>query len=61
MDVGPPCPFNIPWIARREDASFRGIMKPEDCIGNMAAHVWSQVIKEAVIREADVSTGDDGL
>ena len=27
----------------------------------MAAHVWSQVIKEAVIREADVSTGDDGL
>ena len=32
-----------------------------DCIGDMAAQVWSQVIKEPVVREADVSTGDDGL
>ena len=30
-----------------------------DCIGDMAAQVWSQVIKEPVVREADVSTGDD--
>eukprot|EP00731_Ephydatia_muelleri_P007579 Em0003g1827a len=32
-----------------------------DCIGDMAAQVWSPVIKEPVVREADVSTGDDGL
>ena len=30
-----------------------------DCIGDMAALVWSQVIKVPVVREADVSTGDD--
>ena len=32
-----------------------------DCTGDMAAQVWSQVTKEPVVREADVSTGDDGL
>ena len=32
-----------------------------DCIGDMAAQVWSPVTKEPVVREADVSTGDDGL
>ena len=30
-----------------------------DCIGDMAAQVWSQVSKEPVVREADGSTGQD--
>ena len=58
MDVGLPCPINMPWIARREDSSFRDIMKSER---DMAAQVWSQVIKEPVVREADVSTRDNEL
>ena len=37
------------------------ILRHNEIRGDMAAQVWSQVIKEPVVREADVSTGDDGL
>ena len=32
-----------------------------DCLGDIASHVWTHVIKEPVVREADVNNGDDGL
>ena len=32
-----------------------------DCIGDIASQVWTHVIKEPVVREADVNNGDGGL
>ena len=32
-----------------------------DCIGDIASQVWTHVIKEPVVREADVKNADGGL
>ena len=32
-----------------------------DCIGDIASQVWTHVIKEPVVREADVNNADGGL
>ena len=36
-------------------------MKSEALRRGMTAQVWTQVIKESVVREVDVKTEDDGL
>ena len=59
--MGPPCPFNMPWDCKKEELIIQRHNEIRDCIGDRAAQVWSQVIREPVVREADVSTGDDGL
>ena len=32
-----------------------------DCIGDIAAQVWTQVVKEPIVREAETQVGDSGL
>ena len=32
-----------------------------DCLGDIASQLWTHVIKEQVVREADVNNGDGGL
>ena len=32
-----------------------------DCIGDLASPVWTQVIKEPIVNEATVTSGDPGL
>ena len=32
-----------------------------DCIGDIAAQVWTQVVLEPIVREAETQVGDSGL
>ena len=32
-----------------------------DCIGDIAAQVWTQVVREPIVREAETQVGDSGL
>ena len=32
-----------------------------DCIGDIAAQVWTQVVRELIVRHADMQSGDSGL
>ena len=47
------------WI--RRGLVIRRHNEIRDCLGDMAALVWSQVIKEPVVREGDPAANDPGL
>ncbi|KAL5460337.1 hypothetical protein EMCRGX_G033782 [Ephydatia muelleri] len=54
------------WLNHALDCKKGGLViqrhnEIRDCIGDIASQVWTHVIKEPVVREADVKNADGGL